>query len=190
MKKLSKREKILLALLIVIIVVVSWYKLIYEPVNNRIKEYESSRNVEQTELTVLLPKIRLKREMKDAVEIIKKDPSSIRIPVYDNSKELMVALNKIMTSANSYKIDFGEADKDDYIFLHKINIVFYTNTYKQARKIVDRLATETFVNQISDITYTDETTFTSVLNAKGDLIQKRNDSTKVALTITFFEVDS
>jgi len=188
-KKLSKREIVLLIALVVIILCVLWYKMIYEPVNSKIETYNRDREAEQTELTVLLPKIQQKNEMADAVEKIKASGIVEKIPAYDNSKELMVALNKVMTAAQSYEIDFGEADRDGYIFIHKINIVFTTDGYKQARQIIDKLAKETFVNQISDVTITTEKTYQNVENKDGDIVQKVNETTKVALTITFFEVD-
>lgn len=188
MKKLTKREKVLLAVLLVIIVVVAWYKLVYEPINGKIEKFNQDLKSEQTELTVLTPKIKLKKEMQEAVEKIKADPSAEKIPAYDNSKELMVALNKIMSTAKSYSIDFGEADRDDYIFIHKILLTYTTDTYKQARKIIDRLATETFVNQISDVRFTDASKTVNIKNAKGETVSKLDEETKVTLTITFFEV--
>ena len=189
MKKLSKREKILLAVLIVVIVAVCWYKFIYAPVNSQIDTLNRNRDTEQTELTVLLPKIKQKQDMQAAVEKIKAQGSVERIPVYDNSKELMVALNKVLSTAKSYSINFGEADRDDYIFLHKILLTFETNTYKQARQLIEKLTTETFVNQISDIRVTNDSTTRNIVNAKGETVTKLDEETKVTLTITFFEID-
>ena len=189
MKKLSKREKILLAVLAVIIVVVCWYKFIYEPVNNQIAQLNSDQNAEQTDLLVLIPKIKQKNEMQAAVDEIKASGSVEKIPVYDNSKELMVALNKVMSTANSYTIDFGEADRDGYIFIHKLLITFTTDGYRQARQIIDRLTTETFVNQISDVKVTNDVKTQNVVNAKGETVAKTIEETKVSLTITFFEID-
>lgn len=188
MKKLTKREKILLAVLLVVIIGVSWYKFIYEPVNGKIEKLNSDFNSEQTELTALTPKIQLKKEMQAAVEEIKASGSAERIPEYDNSKELMVALNKIMSTAKSYSIDFGEASQDDYIFIHKILLTFSTDTYKQARQIINRLTSETFVNQISDVIIVDESRNYTARNAKGETVTKVDEETRVNLTITFFEI--
>lgn len=189
MKKLSKREKILLAVLAVIIVVVCWYKFIYEPVNNQIAQLNSDQNAEQTDLLVLIPKIKQKNEMQAAVDEIKASGSVEKIPVYDNSKELMVALNKVMSTADSYSIDFGQADRDGYIFIHKILINFTTRGYKQARQIIDQLTTETFVNQISDVRFSNRSVTRNVINKKGETVTRTEEETQVSLTITFFEID-
>lgn len=188
MKKLSKREKVLLVVLIVIIIGVSYYKFVYEPINSQIDRMNSDREREQTELTTLLPKIKLKNEMQATVDKIKAQGAAERIPVYDNSKELMVALNKVMSAAESYTINFGEADRDGYIFIHKILISFTAGTYKEARQIIQNLTTETFVNQISDINVTTESTTRNIENAKGERVTKVEEKTKVSLTITFFEI--
>ena len=189
MKKLSKREKILLAVLVVVILVVCWYKFVYEPVNNQIAEYHSNLNAEQTELTTLLPKIKQKNDMKKAVEEIKASGSVEKIPVYDNSKEIMVALNKVMSKADSYTVDFGQADRDGYIFIHKILINFTTRGYKQARQIIDQLTTETFVNQISDIRFSNRSVTRNIVNRNGEVASRTEEETQVNLTITFFEID-
>ena len=189
MKKLSKREKILLAVLVVIIIGVCWYKFIYEPVNNQIAQLNNDLNTEQSDLTVLLPKIKQKNEMKKAVEEIKASGSVEKIPVYDNSKELMVALNKVMSKADSYTINFGQAGRDGYIFIHKILISFTTRGYKQARQIIDQLTTETFVNQISDVSFSNSVINREVINKQGETVSRTEEETRVNLTITFFEID-
>ena len=189
MKKLSKREKILLAVLVVVILVVCWYKFIYEPTNNQIEKFDRDLATEQTELIALLPKIKQKNEMQKAVEEIKASGSVEKIPVYDNSKELMVALNRVMSTAKSYSVNFGEADRDGYIFIHKLLINFTTDGYKQARQIIDRLTTETFVNQISDISFSNAVRTRNVVNAKGETAERKTEETSVTLTITFFEID-
>ena len=189
MKKLTKREKILLALLIVVIIGVSWYKFIYEPTTNKIDKLNRDRETEMSDLTALQPKIRQKKDMQAAVEKIKAQGDAEKIPVYDNSKELMVALNRVMSTAKSYSVDFGDASRDGYIFLHKLKLNFVTDGYRQARNLIQRLTTETFVNQISDISVSDNTKSLTIVNAQGESIVRPYNETNVSLTITFFEID-
>lgn len=189
MKKLSKREKILLIILVVVIIGVSWYKFIYEPTTNKIDTMTRNRDTEMSELTALQPKIKQKKDMQAAVEKIKAQDKVEKIPTYDNSKELMVALNKVMAAAKSYSVDFGAASKDDYIFLHKLLLTFTTDGYQQARQLIQKLTTETFVNQISNINVTNDFQTRNIVNAKGETVQRVTEETKVTLTITFFEID-
>ena len=188
MKKLTQREKILLVVLIVVIIGVCWYKFLYEPINDQIDKLHRNRDTEQTELSVLLPKIELKRQMQETVEEIKAQGNAERIPVYDNSKPLMVALNKVLSTAESYSINFGEASRDDYIFLHKILLTFTTGTYRQARQLIEKLTTETFVNQISNIKVVNSFRNRTIENEQGQTITRAESTATVTLTITFFEI--
>ena len=188
MKKLSKREKILLAVLIVLVVGVCWYKLVYEPVNTSISQYNSDRDTEQTELLTFLPKVEQKRKMQAEVDVLKAQPDAVKIPSFDNTKEIMKALNKVLSAADTYSLSFSDPVKDGYIYSHKVDIKYSADNYRQARRIIDRLAKEAFVNQISDITINNDISNKHMINANGEDVNISESETNVSLVITFFEI--
>lgn len=174
MYSLSKREKILLAFLIVVIVVVGWLKLIYEPVNQKIADVQAQQAAEETDNISMMPKIKELNDMKAEIEVMKQDTSIKPIPVYNNKRPLMAELNKVMANVDNYSVSFGISDKDGYIVNRLVNLSYSTNTYAEARNIIDRLAEETYTNQITTV---------SVGTSNGG-------STSISLSISYFEVDN
>jgi len=184
---LNKREKVLVVILAVIIIALGWYKLIFEPVNSKIDEYQLLQSEAENEYTVNLPKLKQMNAMEEELEVLRANGDAKKIPLYDNSKELMKALNKVLTDTDYYDLNFGRADSDDYIVFHNIGLQFNTATYIAARDIIDRLSEDTFVNQISNIelnTYTYGDYYEAV-EENADL-----GDTSVTMTITFYEVAS
>lgn len=174
-KKLSKREKILLAVLIVIVAILLWYKFAYEPINKKIDQLNSQAMGEQAEIDSQFALVESMRRMQKTVEELKADETTKAIPIYDNSKQLMVSLNSVMESADAYALTFNDVSQDDYILSRTITMTFTTSTYEDARAIIDRLDEETFTNQISDVKV--------YLNTSG------SSKVLVELTITYFEVE-
>lgn len=174
-KKLSKREKILLAVLVVIVAILLWYKFAYEPINKKIDQLNSQAMGEQAEIDSQFALVESMRRMQKTVEELKADETTKAIPIYDNSKQLMVSLNSVMESADAYALTFNDVSQDDYILSRTITMTFTTSTYEDARAIIDRLDEETFTNQISDVKV--------YLNTSG------SSKVLVELTITYFEVE-
>lgn len=174
-KKLSKREKILLAVLVVIVAILLWYKFAYEPINKKIDQLNSQAMGEQAEIDSQFALVESMRRMQKTVEELKADETTKAIPIYDNSKQLMVSLNSVMESADAYALTFNDVSQDDYILSRTITMTFTASTYEDARAIIDRLDEETFTNQISDVKV--------YLNTSG------SSKVLVELTITYFEVE-
>jgi len=172
MSKLSKREKGLLVVLIVIIVAVGWFKLFYEPTLAKIANVQSETQWEEDEVLSMLPKVKVLNDMKLALEKMKNDTSIKKIPTYDNKRPLMAELNRVMASVDNYSVSFGLSDKDGYIVNRTVNLSFSTSTYAQARAIIDALAEETYTNQITNV---------SVGTSNGG-------STSISMSLTYFEV--
>ena len=103
------------------------------------------------------------------------DPTPI--PNYDNSGKLLVELNSILSASVDYSLDFGQVSalNDGYIMCRPIHMAFTTNTYAEARAIIDALHNSDFTNQISDISVQFENSGSS-------------GNVQVNLYITYFEL--
>ena len=164
-RELTRREKTLLLVLIVVVLVAGYCKLILIPINDQISSYRLNMEAEQTELDANQGKMAQMQKMQKAIEEIKAAGEKRTIPQYDNSGKL------------DYSLDCSAGTvQQDYIMLRPIVMTFRTSTYAQARQIVDRLCSSENISQISDMnmnTYT----------------EGRNSGTvETTLVITYFEI--
>ena len=174
-KELTKREKIMIIVLALIIIAVGWLKLLYEPTMAEIASLDSQRNQEQTDIEMRIPKVAKIKSMKEELEILKADKNVTTIPLYDNSKPIMNTINSVMKGVSDYSIEFLPDKTNGYIVEHPIRLTYVTDTYANARKFFDRLDKETFVNQISDLSISTNDT-------------KDGVTTSVSMLITFFDL--
>ena len=172
-RELTRREKILLLVLIVVVLVAGYCKLILIPINDQISSYRLNMEAEQTELDANQGKMAQMQKMGGLGKMLE------MIPQYDNSGKLMIELHEIMSDTLDYSLDCSAGTvQQDYIMLRPIVMTFRTSTYAQARQIVDRLCSSENISQISDMnmnTYT----------------EGRNSGTvETTLVITYFEIMS
>ena len=85
----TTREKVMLLVLTVLLIVIAYFKLILEPINNSIDEYQSETAAEQDEIlqnTALLTRM---SQMQKELEEIYAEGDPTPIPNYDNSGKLL-----------------------------------------------------------------------------------------------------
>lgn len=186
-KSLTKREKVLLVVLAVVIVFLGWYKLVYEPLNEDISSYQAMIMEEQGEYDACLPKLMQLSKMEQELEVLRNDGEAKKIPLYNNKKELLASLDDVLEDTTDLILEFGNPDADDYIVLRNIGLNFRCNSYKDARSIIDNLAEDTFTNQISDL-YVRNSGPSNEIVAAATGHEIKEGETEVQLVITFFEV--
>ena len=174
-KELTKREKIMIVILALVIIAVGWFKLLYEPTMAEIESLNSKMDSEQTEIEIRMPKIAKINSMKNELALLQADSNATTIPLYDNSKQIMNKISSITKNVDDFNINFQPDTTNGYIVEHPIRLAFSTDSYAKARKLIDALDQETFVNQISDL---------SIKTEKED----GEVSTRVSMLITFFDL--
>ena len=175
-RELSTREKVMLLVLAVIVIALGYFKLIYEPINDQVADYKSLTEQEQTENATLAARLAQMRKMEKAVEELKATGEVKAIPKYDNSGRLMRELYRILEDTNEYSLDFSaRTTVDSYIVLRPVTLSFQTDTYAQARAIIDALSDSDNLNQISDL---------NIRYGSG----QNSDKVVTDLVITYFEV--
>lgn len=170
-REFTKREKIMLVALALIIISLCYYKFVLEPINTQVEEYNSATAMETDELTtnsVLVGKI---RDMQASIDEAKADGNYQPIPVYDNCNTLLAELYSILDTTNGYSLTFGTVTEDGYVMLRPISMDFSTGTYEEARSVIDLLHDSPNSNQISDVNI-----------ARGDSVYQ------TTLKLTYFEV--
>ena len=89
-RELTGREKAMLLIFIVLVIVLGYYKLILEPINDQVADYRESTSQEQTELATELVRLQQMRKMEQSVEELRQSGKAKPIPAYSNSRQLMV----------------------------------------------------------------------------------------------------
>ena len=177
-RALTSREKGMLLFLAIIVIALGYFKLIFEPVQTETALLKDNTSQEQTLLSSSLVQLEQMHRMQRAIEEIKQDGETKAIPAYDNSGMLMRELYRILATTNEYSLDFSaQTVQDGYIIRRPISMTFYTDSYEQARGVVDALSGSDNLNQISDL---------SISENRG----KNKDQVQTDLLITYFEVAS
>ena len=173
----TTREKVLLVILALMLIGIGYFKLLLEPINDQISQYQLDTATEQDEVvqnTVLLTKM---REMEKELEEIKASGDAKPLPNYDNSDAMLTELNTILSASGDYSLTFGstyQLEESSYIMCRPVSFTFNASSYEVARSIIDELHASANINQTSDMTIT----FYS------------GGSVRVTMTVYYFELVS
>ena len=173
----TKREKVMIIILAVIILAICYFKLMLEPINEQIESYQTMTETEQTEITQNQAKLASMKKMQKELDEIYASNDAKPLPTYDNADVMLTDLNKILSSAKDYTLSFGGTEtleEASYIMRRPVSLVFYTDTYAQARDIIDELHDSENINQISDVSIS--------------MDDDRDNDVTVTLSISYFEV--
>ncbi len=153
-RSFTTREKVLLVVLAVLILGIGYFKLLLEPINDAVDEYQQNEAAEQDEIiqnTALLAKM---QQMQEELEEIRASGTAKPLPTYDNSDAMLVELNTTFAGASDYSLSFGSAtalETSSYIMRRPISVSFSAGSYEAAREICDTLHNSSNINQISDL---------------------------------------
>lgn len=187
----TTREKVLLVILAVLIIGIGYFKLLLEPINEGIENYQNMTASEQDEILVNTALLQKKKQMEQELEALFAEGDPTPIPVYDNSGTLLVELHRILDKSLDYSLNFsGTSPMDvEYLIRRPVSMTFQTGSYEQARAIINELHDSDNVNCISDLSMQVNN---GNLNSRNEIIHwDLDDDTDywvtVSLTITYYE---
>ena len=185
----TKREKVMLVILAVLIIGIGYFKFLLEPVNAGIENYRQMEAMEQDQILLNATLVQQKRQMEQELEALFESGDPSPIPTYDNSANLLVELHKILEGSAEYTLNFTGTNPMDvqYLIGRPVSLTFRTASYSAARRIIDKLHNSSNVNSISDLSIQ--------FNSDHNQIIYWNESTEdsdkypivVSLTITYYE---
>lgn len=180
-REFTRREKIMLLVLAVLLLGLGYFKFFWTPMQNDLKIQQQRLADVQDSLMIEQTKLLQMQQMEKKMEELKASGAvpDAEVPVYDNVKNVMVQLNAILTRAQEYNLSFHEIGTDDNgIITRPVELSFTAADYATARGIINDLYHCPYRCGVSDITVSTENDLTS-----GSDIQ-------VSLTITFYEKQS
>lgn len=189
MRSFSRREKTLLVVLALILVVGLYVLLVQRPVEAKLDEL--ALEVEDLDLKTQAAQIKLSQRNKmkkelDEIFALPQDEITV-MPPYDNLETLMTQFNSIFLGLEP-KLSFPEVRFEEGIATRPIQFEFVAPSYDQARAILTRL-TRTGYRSLLDglsITPADGTVNSSARLQAGRSIQQGNVAVKG--TIYFYEL--
>lgn len=155
-REFSQREKVLLVIFVVMVLIVGYFKLILEPINNAIDDYQTKSDDVQTEIDQKMITARKVQLMEKEIERLKE--SDLKpIPVYSDEQRsiTMKNLNQNLEDSIEQSLSFPSLISNDYIKCRPVLMTFSVSTYEEARAILDRIcACEDTLMEISDLAIT------------------------------------
>lgn len=134
--KLTKREKVLISIAVIVLIFATYYFLCYKPCKKLISNYSTDNLME--ELTVENSKISINKHMKKEIEANKKAGVG-EVFAYNNIQMEVIALNSILSQTRSFDIDFGPASQEGEAVKRVVDIAFTTANYDTAKRIIKKL---------------------------------------------------
>lgn len=195
MRSFTKREKFLLLVLVLIMLVGLYVLAVHNPVKANLARLEEEKA--DAELTLQVAEIKLGQynKMKAELEEIFAQPQDqiTVMPPYDNTKALMVQFNHIFGELE-YDLSFSEVEFHENVATRAVQFTFDAPSYEEARLIVEKLThtgNRSLMNTLS-IAPAEKDGEGGNINLRSDLVAKqrniREGAQTVSGTITFYEL--
>lgn len=106
MRKLLKREKILIGLFLLLLAALFYVRLFYQPLMARLTDAQSRLIAAEEELSLQQARLIQLQNMKQSLADMKASPDfrSSLVPDYDNIKLVMVELDSILLRVQEYEL--------------------------------------------------------------------------------------
>ena len=179
-KSFSRREKILLLVLVVLLLCSLYALCVSRPVTNGI--IKANAEIEDCVMTSSILEARLQKleAMKNELEEQKNGESELaEVPEYDNLQNIIAFLNGVLGTAQDYTINFGSItmNEEGTIAKRAVSISFKADSYESAKAAVEKLEGYKYINRITNLVI-------SPLDKDLDIM---SGPVSVTLTIDFFE---
>lgn len=185
-KQFTRREKVLLCILGLLLVGAAYYFAVHQPVETALRNLSFQQALAQDSLTVLQVKEQRLSQMREELEEILAQPNPAKTPKFDNLQQVMVFLNAILGSTTDYSLSFQpvKMPEDGSVVRRVINMSFTCATYAEARVVVEQLRDCVYRCQLGDLSMSPAAPTTPAAEQTADLT---TGAVQVSLTATFFE---
>lgn len=141
MKKMSKREKVMMGVLMLLLVCMGYYYIFYIPINEKIASYETQNNdVEDQIFATEILKAKMDKMQKELDVIFNEQGESVKeLPAYDNSQNVMNSLSNILVGTKQYNVSFSGVTETDGIIRRDIKLNYSCNDYASAKNVLEQI---------------------------------------------------
>lgn len=143
MKILSREftlaEKLLIAVLVLILLALFYYKFVDETVRTTIANNEAEANMLQTELDAAQARLMQLNRVKGEMETLENEGRLSWMGSYNNSKEEVAFLNDILADTLKYSIAFSDVTRSGDLIRRSFTLQYTAVDYAAAQDIMLRL---------------------------------------------------
>lgn len=175
-RKFTKRETILLIIFAVLLIGLVYYYGVW----NQSKEALATYNTMdlEDELTVEQAKAMSKQNMQKEIDSGDMKANGV-VASYNNITNEISALNDILSMADTYTLDFSEAQENAGTVRRSINVTFHAGSYATVTNMLQQLHDCQYRCLIQDVAISSSASSTTGIKEGSDL--------NVSLTVTFYE---
>lgn len=172
-RRFTLREKILLGLLIVILLVGMYFFLVHYPIQERMNEIAIEQEEVQSRMDIAEIRKRIYDDMQKELE---NNDHKTYMPQYPNVETLIKRFDEIFKGIEP-RINYGRAQEKDGIYSRAISFSFSVDGYETAKRILHDLTNTGFRCLMSNLT---------VSPASGGDVE--HSGLTISGTITFYEL--
>lgn len=171
-KQLTTREKVLMCVLAVLLVICAYYYAFYTPVLQKVAYYKDEIVYLEEQNITLDAQVNKMNQMKDELDKIQSgEMGSVKeLPAFDNSQNVMNSLSFILKSANHYNVSFASVEEEDSTVRRNIHLSYDCSNYESAKSILTQIYESEYRSLIMDVH-----------------LSNGGDSYHVTVDITYFE---
>ena len=195
-RRLTPREITLLLILLILVLFAAYYLLFIGPTRQKLDQIEGQ--IAETQDLIALDQMKLarKQEMENELkEIFDSDPDPVSLAPFDNSRNVMLQLNTVLSSAADYSLNFSEvkAGQEEDFVQRSISLNFTCSGYENARLILQQLHDGQYRCMLDDLSLSlvqeggIAASFLDRLIGEEATVVEDSTQVHVAATIVFFE---
>ncbi len=177
-RRFTLREKILMLVLIVILLLGLYFFLVFYPVRNQLADIDAEmQEVEDKQVIADVIEKRYADMNAELEEIFSMPKDEITyMPEYDNMQDLLVCFNKIFASNTKWDYDYSES-RDGGIVTRAIRLNFEASDFENAKAILGQLTDTGYRCLLKNLS----------LSPAGEDVE--NGALRLSLTIDFYEIE-
>ena len=150
-RNFSRGEKILIAVLAIVLVGLAYYRFVYVNLDQSIASNNAEAETLQSELTVVEAKLAELVKMNDEVEAMEGQENVSYMRSYNASREEIDFLNDTLLGAIQYTVRFADVTRKGDQIRRNFTLQFTTNSYQEAMKIIEKLVKSDYRCLVGDI---------------------------------------
>ena len=135
----TRSEKILIAVLALILIGLAYYQFVDKPVRESIVNSQSEADMLQTELTAAQARLAAAQKVKNSMDELEATGNMSWMGSYNNSKAEVAFLNSILADTLQYSVTFNNVTRSGNQIRRSFTLEYRTGSYAAAHEIMARL---------------------------------------------------
>ena len=167
---MTLREKVMLGILGVLVLVLGYYYLVYIPMKEETEQYKQEYITVDDTLLVVEAKVMKMMKMQEEIDAIKAGNAegNKELPKYDNRQNLMSQLSAILAKTDKYNITFGSVTGDGTTNERQVTLNYACSDYASAKAILQEIYAGQYPCSFGNVNFS-------------------NEGATVAINITYYE---